>query len=202
MRCVASCVERCERNRTRPCPVIANTARIAFYGNAEKEEIMKFPPVIQEQTSSNPRAVSFAPEMEERSTTLDAARQAKSVAKTKYRFFSKSLGFDTWLESGSSREYTAGTSSAPMNALAEPNVPISGESSSPKYAAPLQAPSQPFDLAPTLRGEPLYEAVLGDSKCRMFLGDARSNLHFLPKNSFQTVITSPPYFGLRDYGDP
>ena len=31
-------------------------------------------------------------------------------------------------------------------------------------------------------------------------GDAREKLKTLPAQSIQTVITSPPYYGLRDYG--
>jgi hypothetical protein len=33
-------------------------------------------------------------------------------------------------------------------------------------------------------------------------GDCREVLRTLPERSVQCVITSPPYFGLRDYGDP
>ena len=32
------------------------------------------------------------------------------------------------------------------------------------------------------------------------VGDCRDVLRALPERSVQTVITSPPYFGLRDYG--
>jgi DNA modification methylase len=34
----------------------------------------------------------------------------------------------------------------------------------------------------------------------VYVGDARSVLSFLPDNTFQCVITSPPYYWLRDYG--
>lgn len=34
----------------------------------------------------------------------------------------------------------------------------------------------------------------------ILIGDARERLRELPDQSVQTVITSPPYFGLRDYG--
>lgn len=34
------------------------------------------------------------------------------------------------------------------------------------------------------------------------VGDALEKLRELPAGSVQTVVTSPPYFGLRDYGDP
>ncbi len=35
---------------------------------------------------------------------------------------------------------------------------------------------------------------------KVYLGDAKSVLSFLPANTFQCVITSPPYYWLRDYG--
>jgi DNA modification methylase len=35
---------------------------------------------------------------------------------------------------------------------------------------------------------------------RLYLGDVRSVLQRLPSKSVQTVVTSPPYWGLRDYG--
>ena len=34
----------------------------------------------------------------------------------------------------------------------------------------------------------------------MYLGDVRQVLAFLPDSSFQCVVTSPPYYWLRDYG--
>jgi DNA modification methylase len=35
---------------------------------------------------------------------------------------------------------------------------------------------------------------------RILIGDCRDTLRELPDGSVQTVVTSPPYFGLRDYG--
>ena len=35
---------------------------------------------------------------------------------------------------------------------------------------------------------------------RLFLGDAEGTLRGLPAESIHTVVTSPPYWGLRDYG--
>jgi DNA modification methylase len=35
---------------------------------------------------------------------------------------------------------------------------------------------------------------------RFLIGDARSRLKELPDESVHCVVTSPPYFGLRDYG--
>lgn len=37
---------------------------------------------------------------------------------------------------------------------------------------------------------------------RQLLGDCRETLATLPPGSAQTIITSPPYWGLRDYGTP
>jgi len=35
---------------------------------------------------------------------------------------------------------------------------------------------------------------------RIFVGDCREKLRELPDASVHTCVTSPPYFGLRDYG--
>lgn len=35
---------------------------------------------------------------------------------------------------------------------------------------------------------------------RVEIGDCRAILPTLPAGTFQTCVTSPPYFGLRDYG--
>jgi len=37
-------------------------------------------------------------------------------------------------------------------------------------------------------------------EARILIGDARKRLAELPAGSVRTCITSPPYFGLRDYG--
>lgn len=37
---------------------------------------------------------------------------------------------------------------------------------------------------------------------RILIGDARERLRELPDGSVHTCVTSPPYFGLRDYGHP
>ena len=42
--------------------------------------------------------------------------------------------------------------------------------------------------------------VLGTNPYAILLGDARRVLQDLPSESVQTIVTSPPYFGLRDYG--
>jgi len=38
-----------------------------------------------------------------------------------------------------------------------------------------------------------------DSAATLLLGDARKVLQELPAGSADCVVTSPPYFGLRDY---
>ena len=35
---------------------------------------------------------------------------------------------------------------------------------------------------------------------QILVGDCRETLRTLPDNSVHCVVTSPPYFGLRDYG--
>ncbi len=40
----------------------------------------------------------------------------------------------------------------------------------------------------------------GQGRVQFFLGDVRAVLNRLPKKSVQCVVTSPPYWGLRDYG--
>lgn len=37
---------------------------------------------------------------------------------------------------------------------------------------------------------------------RILIGDCRSRLRELPDDSVHCIVTSPPYFGLRDYGTP
>jgi site-specific DNA-methyltransferase (cytosine-N4-specific) len=41
-----------------------------------------------------------------------------------------------------------------------------------------------------------------DDQVTLRLGDAREQLATLPDNSADCIVTSPPYFGLRDYGVP
>lgn len=38
--------------------------------------------------------------------------------------------------------------------------------------------------------------------CMVLVGDCRDRLAEIPAKSVHTVVTSPPYFGLRDYGQP
>lgn len=44
----------------------------------------------------------------------------------------------------------------------------------------------------------IYKTLFNEAK--VLIGDTRETLKTLPDKSVQTVITSPPYFGLRDYG--
>ena len=44
--------------------------------------------------------------------------------------------------------------------------------------------------------------MISPPKIKYLIGDARKVLKGLPDNSIQCVVTSPPYFGLRDYGIP
>lgn len=39
--------------------------------------------------------------------------------------------------------------------------------------------------------------VLGTNRYAILLGDARRVLQDLPSESVQTIVTSPPYFGLQ-----
>jgi DNA modification methylase len=41
---------------------------------------------------------------------------------------------------------------------------------------------------------------MNDKQVRIYVGDCLDHLEFLPDNSVQCCVTSPPYFGLRDYG--
>jgi len=38
------------------------------------------------------------------------------------------------------------------------------------------------------------------NRCEIIVGDAREVLRGFPDGCFQTIVTSPPYWGLRDYG--
>lgn len=55
-------------------------------------------------------------------------------------------------------------------------------------------PPEPHDSTP--RREPYY----GDHDLQLWRGDAATVLASLPESSVNCVCTSPPYYGLRDYG--
>lgn len=48
----------------------------------------------------------------------------------------------------------------------------------------------------------LHERLASDAlnRCEIHVGDARRILHDFPDEYFNCVVTSPPYWGLRDYG--
>lgn len=50
--------------------------------------------------------------------------------------------------------------------------------------------------------QPYEEHIPENIRGEIHVGDARQVLHEFPEESFQTCITSPPYWGLRDYGIP
>lgn len=45
-----------------------------------------------------------------------------------------------------------------------------------------------------------FPVVESEPECKVIVGDSRKVLATLPAESFQCAITSPPYWGLRDYG--
>jgi len=73
-------------------------------------------------------------------------------------------------------------------------------------------PDMPSLASPRRRGggagEPAAHPVppprvaYADARTAILLGDVRASLHVLPANSIDCVVTSPPYWGLRDYGLP
>lgn len=48
-------------------------------------------------------------------------------------------------------------------------------------------------------GDPHWQTLDGET-CRLWQGDVCERLAVLPEGSVQCVVTSPPYWGLRDYG--
>jgi site-specific DNA-methyltransferase (cytosine-N4-specific) len=61
---------------------------------------------------------------------------------------------------------------------------------------------QVFDLFPGDKPPKAEQCLvkLTRNQCEIIVGDSRSILRGLPDGSFRTVVTSPPYWGLRDYG--
>ncbi|HVK26239.1 MAG TPA: site-specific DNA-methyltransferase [Actinokineospora sp.] len=51
-------------------------------------------------------------------------------------------------------------------------------------------------------GSPGLEQLSGSEAVQLIVGDARSTLRTLPDSSVDCVVTSPPYWGLRDYRLP
>jgi DNA modification methylase len=56
--------------------------------------------------------------------------------------------------------------------------------------------------APLTRVIPGPEGTAGEQQSRILVGDAEKVLAGLPTGIFQCCVTSPPYWGLRDYGSP
>lgn len=55
---------------------------------------------------------------------------------------------------------------------------------------------------PAAHRVPSPEVVYSDSRTAILLGEVRTALRTLPASSVDCVVTSPPYWGLRDYGLP
>jgi hypothetical protein len=47
---------------------------------------------------------------------------------------------------------------------------------------------------------PTVTLFVNDSDFQLYVGDVREQLRQLPDESVHCVVTSPPYWGLRDYG--
>lgn len=56
------------------------------------------------------------------------------------------------------------------------------------------------DLFPDDVCDPYKSLRNGRNQCEIIVGGAREMLSRLPDGQFQTCVTSPPYWGLRDYG--
>jgi site-specific DNA-methyltransferase (adenine-specific)/site-specific DNA-methyltransferase (cytosine-N4-specific) len=48
---------------------------------------------------------------------------------------------------------------------------------------------------------PIIEPPPSKNQCEIIIGDVRKVLEGFPDNLFRTCVTSPPYWGLRDYGN-
>lgn len=55
-----------------------------------------------------------------------------------------------------------------------------------------------FDTSNMVLSTQLTEKAM--NRCKIVVGDARRILHEMPDGYFDCVVTSPPYWGLRDYG--
>src|SRR5437879_1650410 len=55
---------------------------------------------------------------------------------------------------------------------------------------------------PTAHSVPPPSVVYSDARSAIIHGDVRAGLRTLPGASVDCVVTSPPYWGLRDYGLP
>lgn len=55
-----------------------------------------------------------------------------------------------------------------------------------------------FDIGGKAQGTQLAERTT--NRCELLVGDARQLLSRMPDGHFDCIVTSPPYWGLRDYG--
>jgi DNA modification methylase len=58
-----------------------------------------------------------------------------------------------------------------------------------------------FDLPRKVSGKKLKTPNHLPNRCQIRIGDAREILREMPANHFDCVVTSPPYWGLRNYGN-
>jgi site-specific DNA-methyltransferase (cytosine-N4-specific) len=58
-----------------------------------------------------------------------------------------------------------------------------------------------FDLPRKISGKKLKTPNHLPNRCQIRVGDAREILREMPANHFECVVTSPPYWGLRNYGN-
>ena len=68
----------------------------------------------------------------------------------------------------------------------------------PQPLTPVTKELDLFHEEPKTFAEHLLERP--NNRCEIIVGDARHVLHDFPDGHFQCVVTSPPYWGLRDYG--
>lgn len=85
-----------------------------------------------------------------------------------------------------------GTPTPVEQAAAEFPTPLTQVVSAEETCVPLLL----RDLAPSLAGDPND----GGTRATLILGDALRALTLIPDATVQTTVTSPPYWGLRDYG--
>ena len=57
-------------------------------------------------------------------------------------------------------------------------------------------------VEPAANPVPPPRVAYSDARTAIVQGDVRASLHTLPPDSIDCVVTSPPYWGLRDYGLP
>jgi DNA methylase len=72
----------------------------------------------------------------------------------------------------------------------------------PQTSIPILAAAQEamFDLPRKVSGKKLKTPNHLPNRCQIRVGDAREILREMPANHFDCVVTSPPYWGLRNYG--